>query len=150
MELVVSIGIIATAMLLVIGVFMSLFMASEKSVDLTSGTVVAESVLQDYVNRIAYDPAVRENFYRDDCAGLYDSEMLAERGTRHFNQSDFTYSVYLLDAADWGSSGTDPMCKISVVCTWWDSGTGVSGSTRHGYGLLQVELTRLVLFSGSY
>lgn len=150
MELVISVGIISTAILLVVGVFTFLFKSSQKSVDMTSGTVVAESIMQDMMFRIMYDHTTRVNFYNSDVAGMYASETAVEVSSRSYNGSQYFYTIYLTDCSGLGSNSANPMCKMSVVVNWWDQGGGIPGRSRSGYGTLAVELTRLIVYSGTY
>lgn len=158
MELIVTIGIVATAILLVVGVFTYLFSASQKSVDLTAGTVVAESIMQDMVLKIMYDDKTKETWYNADVAGAYSNQTTIESGIRSYNRAQFSYKIYLTDCAGLDADGSNqptgfvgsPMCVIAVAVTWWDQGGGVTGSARRGYGQLAVELTRFLLYSAGY
>lgn len=44
-ELLVALGILATTLVMVVGVFLTVTRATQKSLDLTAGTVVAQSIL---------------------------------------------------------------------------------------------------------
>ena len=143
-EMIMSIGILSTALLLVVGVFTYLFNASQKAVDLTAGTVVSESVMQGFVNRIQYDPSTSAAFFQHS----YSEGSVIETGSYKLNQADFTYRIYANDvgALTLGAQ----MKQLTVVCTWWDSGGGAAGGARTGYGQLQVEMTRFMLYEARY
>lgn len=143
-EMIMSIGILSTALLLVVGVFTYLFNASQKAVDMTAGTVVSGSVMQGIVNRINYDTATNTAFFQH----AYAEGSLIETGTYKLNQADFTYRIYAHDvgALTLGAQ----MKQLTVVCTWWDSGGSVPGGARAGFGQLQVEMTRFMLYGADY
>jgi len=154
MELLISIGILSTALLLVVGVFTFLFRASQKSVDMTAGTIVAESILQEEVQKLTNDKGRLEAFLE----ASYASETLWKPVTvKPLNQAEFFYCIYAQDAstlagpAPAGSSRTTPMKlkKLRLVCSWWDSGGGLPGRSRAGYGTISVELNRLI-YDGDY
>jgi prepilin-type N-terminal cleavage/methylation domain-containing protein len=147
MELIISVGIIATAILLVVGIFTFLFKASQKSVDLTAGTVVAESIMQNTVTRFIYDSSFRSSVMQNH-SGYNNTEL--EQGTKSYNGAQFSYSIYATDLSQLGSSATNPMLSLSVICRWWDSGGGLAGSARSGYGQLAVELNRIVVYSADF
>jgi len=151
MELVISVGIISTAILLVIGVFTFLFRASQKSVDLTAGTVVAESIMENELEQFIYNPTLRMAVMTNHAS--YNNTIL-ESGTKSYNGSNFTYGIYVTDLSNMGSTSSItqnyPIISMNVVCSWWDSGGGLAGSARTGYGLLSVEMTRILVYSADF
>jgi len=146
-----SIGILATAILLVTGVYLFLFRASQKSVDLTAGTVVAESILREYQQRLIYDPATSTAFRN----ATYATDTVIQTGSKSLNQAVFNYTIYVMDMnALLGLSSTPTpappsLRRLRVVCSWWDAGRGLPGTDR-GLGLLTVELNRMVMYDANY
>src|SRR5579883_982743 len=66
MELVVAVGIMATAVLLIIGIFFTLFHVSEKSVDKVAGFTIAESLLVQEAYQLCGDPVGANTFWSKD------------------------------------------------------------------------------------
>lgn len=148
MELMISVGILSVAILLVVGVFTFLFSASQKSVDLTAGTVIAQSIMQDTVNRCTYDADFRRTLFTNH--GVYSAETVIQAGAKSYNGTDYSYSITVQELAALGSSSVNPMFSLGVTCWWWDSGGGLPGAMRQGYGKLSVELNRIILYSADY
>lgn len=148
MELLISVGILAVAILMVVGVFTYLFSASQKSVDVTAGTVIAEAIMQDTVNRFAYDPGFRTTLHNN--YSVYASDTVIQSGARAYNGTDFNYTISLQELGALGSSAVNPMFSLGVKCWWWDSGGGYAAANRQGYGRLSVELNRIILYSADY
>jgi prepilin-type N-terminal cleavage/methylation domain-containing protein len=143
-ELIVSIGILSAAVLLVIGVFTYLFNASQKSVDLTSGTVVAEKFLAAEAQQIISDPTTKANFY--DPTTVYQNTVLASNVVS-MNHTEYSYTIY---ADDLNGMGPPHQFKqLSIICTWFDDG-GKQNGIRQGMGLLKVELSRMMLYDADY
>lgn len=151
MELMISVGILATAILLVTGVYLFLFRASQKSVDLTAGTVVAESILKEWQQRLSYDVATSTAFRNS----TYATDTLIDSSTKSLNNAVFTYNLYAMDVNSLlGLSTTPnppppPIRRLRIVCSWWDNGRGLPGTDR-GLGLLTVELNRMVMYDANY
>ncbi len=137
MELLVSIGILATSLVMVVGVFLTVTRASQKSLDLTAGTVVAQSVLSRELYGIMSNEVSRRTFFDRD----YQTDPLL-RGTERLNQTAFTYLLYANTVMN-GDVG-NRVKKVDVVVWWWnEEAASVPGSTA-GYGFLRSEVTRLV------
>ena len=85
----VSIGILATSLLLVVGIFMTVTRASQKSLDLTAGTIIAESVLTRELYSIMGDTDTRKSFF-----DASDPRVPYSEGTERLNQTVFTYRIY--------------------------------------------------------
>ena len=151
LELVISVGILALAVLMVIGLFSYLVFATQKSVDETAGTVVAQAALQSEVERLIYDADVHDRFV----AGIYNLETLISQGSTTLNHAVFTYQIYTVDLPSLGGNIGDPLRQLRVVCWWWSDSAVPSHQvpshhTRSDYGNLSVELTRMILASGTY
>ena len=107
-ELMLAVSIIATSLLLFIGVFFAMFKSSQKGVDLTAGTVVAESVLAQYL----YD---RQEMSGGLPLNLVDNVGSPITGTTTLNKTIFTYEITCQD------TGTGNLKKIDVVVWWWQN-----------------------------
>jgi len=143
MELMVSVGILATALVLVVGIFMSVTQASQKSLDLTAGTIVAESIL----SRELYEVMGREDSRHAFFARDYQTDPFV-RGTERLNQTVFTYLIYATGAMD-GEVG-NRVKKVDAVVWWWTEEGAASSGGRTGYGFLRSEVTRLVNENSRY
>lgn len=171
-ELMISVGIMATTLLLVVGVFTNVMRASRKSVDLTAGTLVAESVMNRELYSIMTGPD-KAAFFKDGTVPAASSHNLQAgevkpnellSGTERLNETVFTYKMYAkaLDLTDPGAgaaegsnaksvSDKNRVVKVDVVVWWWAEGAkngeepaNGTDNTRQGYGILRTELTRLV------
>lgn len=129
-ELMLAVSIIATALLLFIGVFLAMFKSSQKGVDLTAGTVVAESVLSQYL----YD---RQEMSGGLPVNLIDNVGSPVTGTATLNKTIFTYEITCQDV------GTGNLKKIDVIVWWWQD-AGPRKEYKSGYGKLNVSISRLV------
>ncbi len=137
MELMVSMGIISTTLLMIMGVFMTVFRSSQKAVDMTAGTIFAESVMNKELRVIMTDTNKRGNFFN-----LNYSNTPYVEGVERLNNSVFTYKMYATDIS-MPSWRTDNKMKRVEVVVWW-MGTGTENSSRDGYGTLRTEVTRIV------
>jgi type II secretory pathway pseudopilin PulG len=129
-ELVLAVSIVATALLLFIGLFFTMFRASQKGVDLTAGTIVAESVLNQYL----YDQQEKTGGLT---VNLVDNSGSPYTGTTSLNKTIFTYEITCQD-----TDNTD-LKKVDVQVWWWQ-GDVAKQDNKEGYGKLNVKLTRLV------
>ncbi|MCD4784384.1 MAG: type II secretion system GspH family protein [Candidatus Eremiobacteraeota bacterium] len=129
-ELMIAVSIIATALLLFIGVFFSMFKSSQKGVDLTAGIVVAESALSEYL----YD---RQEMSGGLSTNLVDNVGSPITGTTTLNKTIFTYEITCQDV------GTGNLKKIDVVVWWWQD-TALKKEFKSGYGKLNVSISRLI------
>ncbi len=179
MELIVAIGILVVAILLVIGEMTFLFKTSEKGVDMSAGTVVADSIMQQVVSTCQQGiPAATSPagiLWTKINGGLGGGAYTLDEGTIPLNKTDFNYGAYVYDisnlephiysVAEGGAavaSGDQdgwinpqpnfPLCRVVVVVSWWASSTtdlsGTSG--QRGYGRLQVQLTRTMVYNADY
>jgi hypothetical protein len=137
-----AIGLLATTILVVVGVYGFLFNASQKSVDYTAGTSVARSELEGQVRMIQTDPKVKTNFY----GSSYANETVIASGVYPLNQTNINWVIYAQDLGAVGGSSTYPLKKLRAVTSWWNSGNGLPAASRQGYGTLSVELTRIMMY----
>ncbi len=149
-ELLVAISILATAVLLMIGLFVSFLNSSQKSVDLTGGTVVASSLLNQEVYQVTSDNALASTFWT-----TFYSPGAAPfaSGSYPLNSVTYFYNIYCQDV-EMPARLTSPtnlspinLKRMDIVVWWWNS----SGpSTHQGEGRLQVESSRLMWPSAPY
>jgi hypothetical protein len=120
LELMVSLSILATSILLVLGLFVHLFNASQKGVDLTAGTVAGESALQEF---------------------LYDTPWPAQRlaspysGMVPLNNQSYLYYIYVQDL-------NTSLKRVDMIVTWWNRSP--DKTAKEGYGMLKTEIARLI------
>ena len=143
MELLVAIGILATCLVMVVGVFLTVTRASQKSLDLTAGTIVAQSILSRELYGIMGSDAARSNFF----SGSYATDPFVE-GTERLNQAVFTYRIYATPVMI-GDMGNRVM-QLNAVVWWWNDEGSAPSEGRAGYGYLRSELTRLVNENSRY
>jgi type II secretory pathway pseudopilin PulG len=134
-EVVLAIAIVATSLLLFIGVFLTMFRASEKGVDLTAATVVAESQL----NKFLYWKQEQEGGL--DGLGLVgDAVEPGGSGKVKHNTIEYTYEIK--------SRIADPampnLRKVDVTVYWWGDDANPTVQTKTGYGNLHVTLSKLI------
>lgn len=143
-ELLVSIGIVATVLVYIIGVFTTGMKANRKSVDLTSGTLVAESVISQELYGILSDSDKSAQFF----AHNYTSSEPAIEGTQTLSNTKFTYKLFVSNVNQFTESG-NKMKKVDVQVWWWvpdnvKNADNKEDTVRAGYGVCSVGMTRLV------
>ena len=143
-ELLVSIGIVATVLVYIIGVFTTGMKANRKSVDLTAGTLVAESVISHELYGVLADKDKSARFF----AHTYTSNDAAIEGTETLSNTVFTYKLFVSDVNQFVESG-NKMKKVDVQVWWWvpestDTSDLQGNTIRAGYGVVSVGMTRLI------
>ncbi|MEW6280963.1 MAG: hypothetical protein AB1758_20285 [Candidatus Eremiobacterota bacterium] len=144
-ELMVSVGIVAVGILMVIGIFIGLLHQSQRSADRSAGTVVASSMLNQEIYQILNNthPTVTK-------ADFFDLDSPPEpplQGTVNLNGTVFTYTVRYQTVDDntgspLGDGLNNARVKRTDVTVWW--WTDTADTARKGYGYLRTQLTRLV------
>lgn len=142
LELMMSIGIIAVAILAVLAVFTAVLRGSNKSVSLSSGAAIAESKLNEEIYSVLNDDTARLNFFNS-TTGLWLS------GTdQTLNGTTYHYAIYVEDIAPSGAPllvTPNRLKKADITVWWWnDSNVNSSGEVRDGYGVLRTQMTRLI------
>jgi hypothetical protein len=163
-ELTISIGIIATSIILIVTLFSTMFKSSQHAVDLTAGTVVAESELDRYIYENEFfnagtqaSPSYQYGFGR--FAGGSYNNFVVYSSTKSLNNVTFIFDIYSTDISS-------EMVKLDIVVWWWQNvavtrptadftynettATGASVQsdkqvTSPGAGVLRTELSRLVV-----
>lgn len=132
LELVFAIGILGLAILMVVGLFVNLFRSSQKGVDLTAGTTVAEAEL----NRFLY----KQQETAGGLEALPSGGSVADQGNVVSSNQRYYYKISSSDA------GSTELKKVDIVLWWWDGDRGQDDLSyrRTGYGKLQVRMSRLV------
>lgn len=144
MELLVAFAIIATALLLIIGIFTNVIESSQKTVDLTSGTMIAEYLMDAEVYQIMNNPARRTNFFNNP-APMSGATAYAMGTAATLNQTVFSYVIYSEQIGAPFNVNGNRLMKIDVIVWWWRPGAaGEFTKARQGYGYLRTQLTRLV------
>ncbi|MBQ7502175.1 type II secretion system protein [bacterium] len=168
-ELMVSVGIMSITLLLVLAVFVGSTRASQKSVDLTAGIVVAESVLTKEVYNIVNDSKYPANIRNKLLKG--DGKPVAS-GVKNLNNTTFIWELTSTKVVNDTSTATDnpfgvknSLLKLDAEVWWYktgagpnvdengiaEGGSGVSGDNkRQGYGTLHCEMSRLYNESASF
>ncbi|MEW6282438.1 MAG: type II secretion system protein [Candidatus Eremiobacterota bacterium] len=141
LELLIAFSIIATALLLIIGVFTTILRGSQKTVDLTAGTILAESILDERIYYILNTaPAVdKDNFLNGLASPLLGSGS-------YMNDTVFSYAIYTTPVTFPGMGLGNRLVKADIIVWWWKpSGSATeSAKATQGYGYLRSELSRLV------
>jgi prepilin-type N-terminal cleavage/methylation domain-containing protein len=142
-ELLVALGILATTLVMVVGVFLTVTRATQKSLDLTAGTVVAQSILsREIYEAMSHDTSRRFFFNKD-----YSNEPWV-RGTERLNQTVFTYLLYANTVMNTGVGNR--VKKVDAVVWWWNEEAASVPGAKAGYGFLRSEVTRLVNENSRY
>lgn len=140
----ISIGILATSLLLVVGIFVTVTKASQKSLDLTAGTVIAESVLNRELYAVMSSDSARNRFFAS-LESMYDGSAenrYLVKGTERLNQTVFTYVLYANNVIT--AEEGNRVKKVDAVVWWWNEGGTAVAGVRPGYGFLRSEVSRLV------
>lgn len=163
-ELIVSIGIIGTSLILVIGIFAYLVAGGQKASDLTSGTVAADGLLSQEIYQIMSVTNTRNQFFLTS----YSTPYLLSGGTYQLNNTVYFYKIYCQDAPltgtaftclqIYGGSSTTSLKQLDIV-VWWDDAAAASVTQvtqlgiinqTVGMGVLQVHQMRLLWPTGTY
>ena len=148
-ELLVSVAIVATVLLYIIGIFTSGMKANRKSIDLTAGTLVAESVMTHELYGILSDDDKRAKFFN---SSIYSSGSSCMEGTQNLNNTVFTYKLFVTDLPETFGGSNNRLKKVDVQVWWWSDDVGEEGggsgnnvnAFKQGYGVLSVGLTRII------
>lgn len=132
-ELMLAVMITTLVLLMFIGIFMSMLQSAQKGIDVTSGIIVAKSVM----NRFLYDAQEKPGGLD---INLYDTGNDAYKGEVWFNKTEYKYEISCKD------TGADELIKVNVRVWWWQG--EVKEEHRIGYGNLSTGISR-VIFKGS-
>ena len=161
-ELIVSIGIVGTSIILVVGIFGTLFKGSQKAADLTAGAVVADGLLSQTVYQVTASTdnglsASQIAFFQ----ASYATPTLYTGGTYQLNGNVYFYKIYVQDVglgADFHDSDTDGTANQTLLkrfdaVVWWNDSSAASktnllnmniNQSTTGEGVLQVHQVRVV------
>ena len=158
-----AIGILATSILLVVGVFGILITASQKVSDLTVGSVVADGLLSQQIYQLVSTDSMRTRFFQ----ATYGTPTVIREGAHSLNTATYFYRIYCQDATfsstlhctatDHAPSNSTALKRLDVV-VWWHADTQADGqppatittTSRPGMGTLYVFHSRLLWPTGSY
>lgn len=121
-ELLLALGILTVAIVLIIGLFLSLLRSSTKTADLTTGMYHARERLREVIEKDQYWPVPA-----DLAQGLYTTDSTSQ--TRYFSR---VTSVPVPGSAPDYKGGY----YISVDVWWWNQ---APGQTRQGQGVLSTR-----------
>ena len=147
-ELVITIGILSTSIIMVAGVFTYLFNASQKSVDTTAGAIAARAFLQQWTLQLAsnIDPATKMPRALGAYSGQTSEQLYDTSRTTTLNGTSFNYQLYVQDVttALMPTATGRTLMKLRVHCWWFDGGGNTPGIKRSEYGAVSVDLVRLM------
>lgn len=138
LEIIIAIGVLAIAIVTVTALFTKVLRGSQKSVDLSRGTMLAQAIISERIYNTFDDDVVKDLWWTRVDAGIY-------AGPSNFWESQTVNDMrYVLYAAPVTALGAQPYraAKVDVVVWWWDSQQ--TGGAREGYGELRTEVSRLV------
>lgn len=159
-ELILSIALIGTSLLLVVGLFTYLVRGSQKAADLTAGSVMADSLLQQHIYQVMAVDTVRTAFFVES----YATPTLYRSGSCTLNSTVFFYNLYCndvplntrLQCADTdGTRWRTPLKRFDIVVWWNDSANPDSLAPRMGrqadaQGMQEVHQVRVLWPNGGY
>lgn len=144
LEVLISFGIVLTALLLIVGSFIQLFAWGSKTTDLAAGALVAEQISAQTLYGALQNDVARRNLFDAIAAGSYAPPGVMAAGTvSNPGGMQFGYAIYAAEVPGVGSTPDNRTAKVDTVVTWWSGG-------HQGAGELKVELTRLVNENSRY
>ena len=140
-EIVLTLGLMAVLLLVVVGVFTKLMMSSVKSTDLTTASTLAQTILEHAVRQGPPEWGIGGDF--STTGGR------AEFYTHDTNISTkFVYQVKVDRATTPPESSMGTLYNIKVIVNWWGEEADRT-SARPDLGRLSTELTRMVYVEGT-
>lgn len=155
-ELMLSIVIIGTSIVLVVGIFTILVAGSQKAADITAGSTVAAGLMSQQIYQIMASDNTRNTFFQQ----AYSTPTSFIAGTYTLNGTVFLYNMYVQDvnlssvtlscpATDTG--GGTKLKRFDIVITWNDaSSTQNIQTTARDQGLQEVHQVRFLWPNGGY
>lgn len=161
-ELILSIGIVGTSLILVVGIFTMLFNGSQKAGDLTAGSVVADGIMTQTIYQVMCTETYRTAFFQ----AQYNGPTFYRGGTYSLNSQVYFYKIYCQDL-NFGStlhnSDTDGIngtyLKRFDIVVWWNDASAASqtqaqnmtmNQQSRGTGIQEVHQVRLLWPNGAY
>lgn len=146
-ELVISLAILSSVGLLVMATLTRMLRPSQKAADLSTGVVVAQSVIEEEIHAILSDTGAipKATFWTSDAPpGSPITGSITVGGT------DYSYQMEYQTVRDQTTGdplgGTDPerqIKKVDITVWWWN---GNPDDARDGYGQLQTQASQLFLY----
>lgn len=155
-----SVVLIGIALIFVIGLFTFLVRGSQKAADLTAGSVMADSLLQQHIYQVMAVEPLRTAFF----TASYSTPTLYRSGSCSLNSTVYFYHLYCYDVplgtslkcADTdGVRGRTPLKRFDIV-VWWNDATNTGssattmGQQATGQGLQEVHQVRILWPNGGY
>lgn len=162
-ELILSLGIIGTCLVLVVGMVTFLVNGSQKAADVTAGAVMADSLLSQYIYQVMSAETTRTAYFQSS----QPNPEVVRGGSCALNTSVYFYKIYSQDIAIGtrlrcvdtdGARGRTPMKRLDIV-VWWNDSAASSATTAEGLaihaqsrqqGLQEVHQVRVVWPNGGY
>ena len=142
-ELILCLGILATALVFLTSFFISLYRSADKSGNTAAGVHVAETVINQQLHDIfkgTHPTLTKTGFFTTNGPSVTGRLQLAS--TEFQYQMDFVTVQDAVLGGDLGAGLAGNRVKaVTVKCWWWGAG---ATSQRSGQGRLSVELHRLV------
>jgi len=142
-ELILCLGILATALVFLTSFFISLYRSADKSGNTAAGVRVAETVINQQLHDIfkgTHPTLTKVLFFTTNGPSVTGSLQLAS--TEFQYQMDFVTVQNAIGSGDLGDGLPGNRVKaVTVKCWWWGAD---AASRRTGQGRLSVELHRLV------
>ncbi len=143
-ELLVTMGLIAVAILSLMALSILMARADREGVDTKVGDVVAGMLVERLLDQVRADnPAgTAANFWDND----FDSSNPYEEGDYRNNNTEYHYQIFAVTVRTTGGAevgdGTtgNRLKKVDVIVNWWDT----QNQDREGYGKLEVRNSRLI------
>lgn len=136
-----ALGMVAACVLLVAATMTTLLRGSEKSVDRSTGAVLADAVITETLAAIYSNPTDKANFF----AGTtpYSGTVILAGTTYTWELTHQTITrTAVAGGGDLGDGVPENRVKkVNCVVWWW---TADPDQQRDGYGYLRTEVSRLV------
>lgn len=144
LEIIVSLSILLTGVLLMVTLFTRLFSQAQKTEDHTAGALIADSVLSQELYACLATAPIRQVFFDGIASGIYDTPGQLTQGVASNAQgTQFNYVIRAVYLSDVGNTPNNRSAKVEVSLNW-------NGGTRHDAGILRVELARVVNENSRY
>jgi len=146
-EVILCLGILAVALVMTVNLFLSVQRGGDKNRHTATGTLVAETVLNQFLHDVyqgVHPTLTKATFFSAD-ASL--SGSLALSSTEYFYQIDYQTVVSTAGTELGAGLGGNRLKAVQVTCWWWGAGPT---SQRSGQGKLSVQLRKLVNENASF
>jgi len=129
-ELMVAVFILATSLLLIIGIFVVIFNSVQKGIDVTAGVSIGEMIMGKWLF----------NNYSTLAAGMTESDIVT------VNKVPYNYIISVSSVE--GTGMADKLFRVACKIYWWErssrSSQGASDYYAQGYGSYSADIIRYV------